>query len=837
MSDTMSRLSSKSPHTGNERNFSTPMMQQYAALKQTYADYLLLYRLGDFYELFMEDAEIGARILQIVLTKRPRGKDGDIPMAGVPYHAVDRYIGKLVQAGYKVAICEQVTQAGGKGIVERDVVRIVTPGTVLDEQTLDQKEHNYIMALSGSEAQSVRGSLYGMAVADLSTGIFQTAQIDAMSELIQICSLFDPSEILLSENQYNNPELLAHIKQACHANITRLTAWDHYTLHAENMLKTHFKVASLKGFGIGPRDRELAKAAAALLGYFLETQKGTVNHIRPPILYKPSQTVSLDSSTLSNLEVFKTLHEGRKDHTLVNVLDKTSTAMGGRMLKEWLRHPLRSSEAINQRLDSVEYFVKNRGVRESIVETLSHIYDVERLLSRLSVRIGNPADVLNIASSIEMMLSIRTQLLNEHAPELKVYLDTINPTLKKIAETIRSRLTDDPTVDVRNGGFIRDGYNSELDGLRRLARGGKDWLLELEQSEKSITGITSLKVRFNKVFGYYIEVSKSYVDKVPNHYMRIQTLVNAERFSTQELKEYEHKILRAQEKIDQLEYEMFQELVKEILLSTSDVQHGCDAISQIDCLVSLAIVADLNYYCRPDVQKRDMTHIENGRHPVIEQVVDIGQFVPNSVVLGGSAASLHIITGPNMAGKSVYIRQIALITLMAHIGSFVPAQKAEIGLVDRIFVRSGASDMITSGLSTFMVEMVETAYILNHATAQSLIVLDEIGRGTSTYDGISIAWAVAEYLVTHWGKAGSPKTLFATHYHELQKLTDDFPHVIANYHMAVEDHKGVPIFLHRVVRGESSHSYGVAVAQLAGVPEDVIQRARLMLQSLESTRA
>lgn len=809
------------------RSFSTPMMQQYAALKEEYQDHLLLYRLGDFYELFLDDAEIGAQVLQIVLTKRPRGKDGDIPMAGVPYHAVDRYIGKLVKAGYKVAICEQVSEANGKGIVEREVVRIVTPGTILDEKTLNQKEHNYLMSMC------VSGKKLGIAIADLSTGTFQATQI-AYNEhtLSHELSRFGPSEILLNDENYNNPTILGILNKQVDLNITRLAEWQDFTYKAQEKLKKHFNVSSLKGFGLQD-DKYAIEASAALLSYMQHTQRGSVEHMRSLNRYEPNETVALDTSTISNLELFKTLHEGTKEGSLLSVLDKTQTAMGGRMLKEWIRRPLRDKKSIHHRLDNVDYFLRQRRVRHTTREILSHIYDIERLLSRLSVGIGNAADLVNIASSLRSARLVKETLMNEHAQPLRKLLSELVSKNNDVMKLIDMQIVDEPPIDVRKGGLIKDGVDKELDELRTIMSGGKDWLIELEKQEKKRTGISTLKVRFNKVFGYYIEVSKSFSENVPQEYIRKQTLVNAERFITPELKEYEEKILTASEKSFTLEHNIFLDIVQRVLSYTESIQKTSKTIAKLDCLSTFAEVAYKNHYCMPEIVTSGRIEIHNGRHPVVETLLVGEQFVPNSVSLDQSKNQVHIVTGPNMAGKSVFIRQTALITLMAHIGSFVPAQSAKISLTDRIFVRSGASDMITSGLSTFMVEMVETAYILNHTSPRSLIILDEIGRGTSTYDGISIAWAVAEYLVTNWKKG--PKTLFATHYHELQELENVYPDRIANYHMAVEDHKGTPIFLHRVVPGGASHSYGVAVAKLAGIPEKVIKTAENMLKSYENS--
>ncbi len=812
------------------RTFSTPMMQQYASLKAQYADCLLLYRLGDFYELFLEDAHIGSRVLQIVLTRRPRGKDGDIPMAGVPYHAADRYIAKLVDAGYKVAICEQVSDPREKGIVKRDVVRIITPGTLLDEQSLKQKEHNYLMSLVLTPHE------LGVAVADLSTGSFELTQLEVTEEswpqiLATELERFNPAEVLVSDALYNNSEFL-FVLRSHGPQVTRVLEWDAYTHKAYDVLLKQFQVATLRGHGC-EHDTYAQEAGAGLLGYLGHTQKGAVRHISTLSRYDPTASVVLDPSTVSNLELFHPLHAQKYDDTagtLIQLLDETRSAMGGRMLREWLKRPLRSKKEIVNRLDRVEYCVQHPAFRERLRTIIESMYDVERIISRLSVRTGHVGDVVNLGKTLHAIDELKVMCMNEHSPLFHESAEGIDVHIHEVSSLIARQIIDNPPIDIRAGGFVADGVNSELDDLRQLLSGDTAWVTAYEQSEKERTGITTLRIRSNSVFGYYIEVSKSCRDRMPPEYIRTQTLVNAERYTTDELRVYEQKILTAQERIEKIEHEVFLALVEAILVHTSAIQQSAYTVANIDCLCSLAYRAQKSRYTRPDIHSGDELSIEHGRHPVVEERVK-SHFVPNSVTFDAQSAGLHIITGPNMAGKSVFMRQTALITLMAHIGSFVPAQRAKISLVDRVCVRSGASDMITSGLSTFMVEMVETAYILNHATEKSLIILDEIGRGTSTYDGVSIAWAVAEYLVTHWKKA--PKTLFATHYHELQDLQAQYPDRIYNAHMAVEDNQGKPIFLHRVVPGASSHSYGIAVAKLAGVPQEVITHAQERLAHLE----
>lgn len=808
--------------------FSTPMMQQYMRIKNEHSDALLMYRLGDFYELFLDDALIGAKVLQITLTRRPRGKDGDIPMAGVPYHAADRYIAKLVKAGYKVAICEQVSEPDSKGIVDREVVRIVTPGTILDEQSLAQKEHNYIMSVV------FQGSATAFAAADISTGDFYCGEYakDAPNfhALQQIVLRFKPAECLLHHDTYNNPEILGFLKTHGVSNCVSVSQWDDFTRRASTKLLKQFRIATLRSIGIDG-EKLAIEAAAALLGYVSETQRGHVEHLTSLKRFSSDDFVVLDQSTVSNLELFATLHEKKSEGSFIHAIDHTISGAGGRLLREWIKQPLRSLTEIQKRQHAVQEFLHNHTLREKIRETIAEMYDIERILARIATGIGNPADLVNLKTSLACAVRVLEQTHKIH--HLPAVSSSTMRCIKSIIEHIGNHIQDSPPLDVRGGDIIKDGVDMVLDDLRTVLHGGKSHIEMMEESEKESTGITTLKIRFNKVFGYYIEVSKSYVETVPSHYMRKQTLVNAERFMTPELKMYEEKIMAAQASSEELEYQLFLATVEKIEKISEDIQRISHCIATIDCFLSFAQCAYTYRYVQPKIVATGQIVISDGRHPVLEQLMEHHRFVPNSVKLDQSENQLHIITGPNMAGKSVYMRQVALITLLAHIGSYVPAKDATISIVDRIFVRSGASDMITSGLSTFMVEMVETAHILKYATQKSLIILDEIGRGTSTYDGVSIAWAVADYLVSQ-GKKG-PKTLFATHYHELQKLEMDHPERISNHHMAIEDHRGVPIFLYHIVKGPASHSYGIAVAQLAGVPENVIVRARTVLQGLESS--
>jgi len=805
------------------------MMKQYMDIKAQYPDCLLFFRLGDFYELFMDDAKIGAEVLDITLTARDRGRDGKIPMAGVPFHAVDSYLSKLVKAGYKVAICEQVTEPDGSGLVEREVVRIVTPGTVLEEGSLEKKENNYLITLTFDDYN------FALAAADVSTGFFQTYQIergDLEQLLVNELARLNPSECILSLHLYNQPKILKILKTLKNLNVFLFQDWVEHAQNAEENLKKHFGVVTLEGFGVG--DKPLAqKAAAALLGYLKHTQKDKVDHIRELSNFSSSEYLELDRSTIVNLELFSTIREGNKKGSLIHLLDKTKTSMGGRMLRQWLLKPLINKEHIEGRLDSVSEFLTKRTKRYEMEEVLLRVVDIERLISRLSVGIGNARDLVNLKFSLEEVKKVKNLLRdNFESGLLNSLANNISSELENVIKIVNESIVEEPPIDVKNGGMIKQGVDSSLDEIKESIKDSKRWIQELESKERDRTGINSLKVKFNQVFGYYIEITKSNLESVPDDYYRKQTLVNAERFITPELKHHEEIILTAEEKIKDLEYKLFLETVHKVLEFTIEIQQASKSIAGIDCLISFALLAEQNIYCRPEIAESGELKIINGRHPVVEKLLEEKEFVPNDSELNETDKQLLIITGPNMAGKSVYIRQTALITLMAQMGSYVPAGSALISIVDRIFVRSGAADVITAGLSTFMVEMVETAHILNNATSKSLIIMDEIGRGTSTYDGVSIAWAVAEYLVSN--TKISPKTMFATHYHELQKLEDEYPEKVKNFQVSAIEQNGELTFLHKVVPGGASHSYGIAVANLAGVPKEVTEKAMKVLSSLET---
>jgi DNA mismatch repair protein MutS len=806
--------------------FSTPMMQQYLRLKAQYPDCILLYRLGDFYEMFLDDAEIGAEILDITLTSRTRGKDGRIPMAGVPYHALDNYLYKLIAAGQKVAICEQVSEPG-KGLVEREVVRIVTPGTLLDEKNLQRKEHVYLLTLAfGKETLAA-------AAADLSTGKVLISELPVSSAestqrvLGQISALLHPSEVLIDK------ELAPELLTLCQKIFPCVTLFDQWAVATKQRSK---KIT--QQFGAGSAVHPLVKnelsreATAVLISYLESTQKMALPHLQfPQPLITPSH-LEMDPATVANLELFTNLRAptGEKNihaNTLIQVIDHTKTAMGGRLLRTWLRQPLTDQNQIEKRLDYVSYFMKQTQLRNTLQEKLSQIIDVERLLSRIVLNLGSPKDLKSLMEMLTLIWDVRNTVQNNEL--FSPFVDQMNEKILELRDYLQQILIEDPAFDPRQGNIIGEGVDQRLDELRETVSNSQNWIAQLEISERQKTGITSLKIRFNQVFGFYIEVSRANLSLVPNHFFRKQTLVNAERFITPELKEHEEIILNAKAETDQIEYQLFLKIVEHIRQHIQEIQAASTSIAQLDCVVSFAEVALQNHYTRPTFTTNGELDIDEGRHPVVEQILK-QQFVPNTVRLTPKEDQLLLLTGPNMAGKSVLMRQVALITIMAHIGCFVPAKKASISLTDRVFVRSGAADMITAGLSTFMVEMVETAQILHHATEKSLVIMDEIGRGTSTYDGMSIAWAVAETLIQ---KNTGPKTLFATHYHELQGLADEHSKKIRNGHMAVAERDGQPVFLYTLKRGGASHSYGLEVARLAGVPHKVIERAKVLLHELE----
>lgn len=820
-------------------NFQTPMMRQYAAIKSKHTDAILFFRLGDFYEMFLDDAKVGAEILDITLTARNKGKDGKIPMAGVPYHSADSYIAKLVKNGYKVAICEQVSDPSESGLVEREVVRVVTPGTLLDEKHLKQDSNNFVMGLElGSEK-------IGVAVADLGTGEYKATQANPEA-LADELERFRPREVLLSKEAYQDPKTLKRLKNLNVQAVFAFEDWPNSHNGAALHLRGFYDVETLEGFGLKGK-AEATVAAAALLKYLQETQKGRVQHLQSFSYYHAREFLALDATTIRNLELFSTLREGERSGSLWGVLNDTQTAMGGRMLRSWMLQPLVEADLINRRLEVVDFLVQNRDLRDKLRDNLQNVKDIERILSRLSVGTANGRDLVGLKESLEAVQEI-TEILPDVETQL---IASLQKTLglsatAEMADLIDTAIQDDPAATLREGGMIADGFNEDLDRLRQVTRGGKDWLARLEKKEKKRSGIESLKVGFNKVYGYYIEVSKAKAKNVPENYVRKQTLTNSERYITQELKEHEEKVLTAEEEVKELEYQLFGEVVDEVLQSLKPLQQIARAVATIDALANFAHLAESHRYTRPKIKPLcdAKTHptgaisgdvrIKGGRHPVIEKLQKEQQFVPNDTRLDSGENQIQIITGANMAGKSTYIRQVALIVLMAQMGSFVPAESAEISIVDRIFTRLGASDQLASGLSTFMVEMVETANILNNLTDDSLVILDEVGRGTSTYDGISIAWSIAEHLALNT----NAKTLFATHYHELTELGEQLENV-QNFSMAVADEPESEeiVFLYQVTPGGADRSYGIHVAQKAGLPRNVIRRAREILETLEEIRS
>jgi len=782
------------------------MMKQYMEIKERYKDAILFFRLGDFYEMFLEDAKIGSSVLSITLTKRDRGKDGEIPMCGVPFHAAESYIAKLNKAGYKVAICEQVSDPKKPGLVEREVVRVVTPGTVTDEKSLDKDKNNFIAALSLSKKS------FGLAYCDISTGDFFAGET---KDVFDILGRINPSEIILPKILYDNPSFLGMAKNYCRS-IFRFGTWDSY----------------IKEAGKDPAK----EASKALLGYFSETQKIQAKHISKISSIKDPNSIYLDKNAILNLEIFQTYKEGQREGSLIWLLDKTKTPMGARTLRQWVLSPLRKKEDIEARLLSVEGFVDNPNLRAKIPGTLCEIYDMERILAKISLGTESPRDVIALKYSLISSLKLKAVLdLNEQL--IRRQKDHIDENLAKVINEIEKTLNEDPPNTPREGGLIRTGIDQTLDSLKGEIENSSSFLRDLEAREKARTNIGSLKVRFNKVYGYYIEISKANLRLVPNDYIRKQTLVNAERFITEELKRHEEIVLRAEELINQREYEIYQNLIKGVLDYMQKIKACAKAVAVIDVIFAFSELAVKNNYVKPVIFGSDNNTIEiiDGRHPVIEQILPKGEFIPNNLLLN-SKNEVLIITGPNMSGKSTFVRQNALIVLMAQIGSFVPAKEAKISPVDGIYTRIGASDILSKGYSTFMVEMIETANILSNATSQSLVILDEVGRGTSTYDGVSIAWAVVEHLA----KKTHAKTLFATHYHELLKLSNLIPNV-RNYQVQVSETKdadGVDniIFLYKVIEGGASKSYGIHVAKLAGLPNTVIKRSYSILKLLEQRK-
>ncbi len=808
-----------------DNNTLTPMMQQYIETKKEYKDCILFYRLGDFYEMFFDDALTASRELEITLTGKNCGLEERAPMCGIPYHAVDGYLNKLVSKGYKVAICEQVEDPKqAKGIVKREVVRIVTPGTNLNTQALDETKNNYIMCIV------YIADRYGLSVADVTTGDYLVTEIDSSTKLRDEIYKFMPSEIICNEAFYMSGMDLDDMKNRLGITIYSLDAWYFDDAICERTLKEHFHVSSLEGLGLKDYDCGVI-ASGALLQYLLETQKNDLTHLSRLTGYVTGKYMLLDSSTRRNLELCETLREKQKRGSLLWVLDKTRTAMGGRTLRKYVEQPLIDAESIEERLNSVEELKNNAICREEIREYLGAIYDLERLMSRVTYQSANPRDLIALKSSLAMLPPIHCILADMSTKglcDIREQMDTLEDLCSLITEAIQ----EEPPLAMKEGGIIREGYSEEVDRLRNAKSDGKTWLAELEAKEREKTGIRTLKVKFNKVFGYYLEVTNSFKDQVPEYYTRRQTLANAERYTIPELKELEDTILGAEDKLYALEYQLYCEVRDKIAAEVVRIQKTAKAVAKLDVFASLAVVAERNNYVRPKINEKGVIDIKNGRHPVVEKMIPNDMFIANDTYLDDKKNRIAIITGPNMAGKSTYMRQSALIVLMAQIGSFVPAKSANIGLVDRIFTRVGASDDLASGQSTFMVEMTEVANILRNATSKSLLILDEIGRGTSTFDGLSIAWAVVEHISN--GKLLGAKTLFATHYHELTELEGKISNV-NNYCIAVKENGDDIVFLRKIVKGGADKSYGIQVAKLAGVPDSVIARAKEIAEELSDS--
>ena len=800
----------------------SPMMQHYLQTKEEYPDCILFYRLGDFYEMFFEDAKIVSRELELTLTGKSCGQEERAPMCGVPFHAYESYMNRLVAKGYKVAICEQMEDPKqAKGMVRREVIRVVTPGTNINEQALDEGKNNYIMCIVSLSDQ------FGVATADVTTGDFFVTEVDSKRRLLDELYKFSPTEVVCNEALFMSGLDIDDLKNRVGIVLYSLEHWYFDDSLCENTLKEHFRVNSLEGLGLADLECGMI-ASGSLLKYLYETQKNSLEQISAIHPYTTGKFMVLDSSTRRNLELVETLREKAKRVSLLGVLDKTKTAMGARMLRSFVEQPLIEKEEIEGRLDAIEELMQRAIDREELREYLNPVYDLERLLTRITYQSANPRDLTAFKSSIGMIPHIRGILLELQSKEIQGICEDMD-TLEDLYTLIDAAIEEEPPITVREGGIIKDGYHEEIDRLREAKSQGKNWLAELEAKEREKTGIKNLKIKFNKVFGYYLEVTNSFKDLVPDYYTRKQTLTNAERYITPELKEMEDMILGAEDKLVQLEYELFRELREQIAKNVVRIQKTAKALAKIDVFASLALISEQNHYCRPSLNQNGRIDIKNGRHPVVEKMINNDMFIANDTYLDNQKNRISVITGPNMAGKSTYMRQTALIVLMAQIGCFVPAETADIGIVDRIFTRVGASDDLASGQSTFMVEMTEVANILRNATGNSLLILDEIGRGTSTFDGLSIAWAVVEHISNP--KLLGAKTLFATHYHELTELEGKLDNV-NNYCIAVKEKGDDIVFLRKIVKGGADKSYGIQVAKLAGVPDSVIERAKEIAEEL-----
>ena len=800
----------------------SPMMQEYVKTKQQYKDCILFYRLGDFYEMFFEDALTVTKELEITLTGKDCGLEERAPMCGVPFHAAETYINRLIEKGHKVAICEQVEDPKkAKGLVKREVIRVVTPGTTLDASSLDESKNNYLMSIVSLEDH------FGCAIADITTGDCFLTEIDKPAKLLDEINKFLPAEIICNDAFFMSGIDAENLKNRLGICIFPLDAWYFDDALCRRTLKEHFHVNTLEGLGIQDYDSGVI-ASGALFLYLQETQKSALSHMAGIRPYTAEKYMLIDSSSRRNLELVETLREKNKRGSLLWVLDKTKTAMGARTLRSYVEQPLIDAAEINQRLEALEELNNNPMLRDEIREYLNPIYDLERLISRISYQSANPRDLVAFSSSLEMLPHIRQILKEFKSPLLVAVCEDMDP-LEDLAMLIKQAIVEEPPMAQKDGGIIREGYHPDVDKYRRSRTDGKKWLAELEAREKERTGIKSLKIKYNRVFGYSLEVTNTFKELVPENYVRKQTLTNAERYITQELKDLEDLILGAEDRLYALEYELFCQVRDKIGSEVVRIQKTAKSVAALDVFASLALVAQRNNYVRPKINESGVLDIKNGRHPVVEQMIENDMFIANDTYLDNHKKRISVITGPNMAGKSTYMRQTALIVLMAQIGSFVPAEKANIGIVDRIFTRVGASDDLASGQSTFMVEMTEVANILRNATSKSLLILDEIGRGTSTFDGLAIAWAVIEHISDT--RLCGAKTLFATHYHELTELEGKIPGV-NNYCIAVKEKGDDIVFLRKIVKGGADKSYGIQVAKLAGVPEAVIQRAKELVEEL-----
>jgi len=800
----------------------TPLMRQYFKIKDEHPGTILLFRVGDFYETFADDAQLISKELGITLTKRNNGGD-QTPLAGFPYHALDNYLPKLVKKGYKVAVCDQTenpdeAKKAGRKIVNREVTEITTPGVTMSEKLLDHKRNNYIASLYWD------GDTIGVAFSDISTGEFALSHIHE-ENLDSLLAAIQPSEILVQQKKKNKLD-----EKLTHHNITYIEDWVYEGDYGYKLLTEHFETHSLKGFGV--ENLKIAQVAAgSLMHYMQETQKAYLHHLRRLYAYESNEFMSLDAATKRNLELATSIQEGGTEGTLISILDDTCTAMGGRLLRRWIMRPLKRLKPIQQRLDAVDKLFNSHDIRNSLREELEQIGDMERLISRICMGRTNARDVVQLKLSLAQIPRLKSQISSIDDPLLQDILSRLK-LLIEVQERVNSALKEDPPASVRDGGMIEEGFNEELDELRDVAKNGKKYIAKIKDELAKEHNISSLKIGYNKVFGYYIEVTNTHKDKVPDSFIRKQTLVNSERYITPELKEVEEKVLSAEERSKTLEYELFEELRLYVAEFADDVQQVAQAVGELDVLQGFAAVAFHNNYAKPEVGDHEEIDIKKGRHPVVEKSLPMGEpFIPNDIKLNNEDQQILIITGPNMAGKSIILRQTGLIVLLAQVGSFVPAKSANIGMVDKIFTRVGASDNLAAGESTFLVEMNEAANILNNATPRSLILLDEVGRGTSTFDGLSIAWSLAEYLHNHAPVAA--KTLFATHYHELNELEQMYERT-KNYNVQVKEHDGKVVFLRKLVRGGADHSYGIQVADMAGLPQVVIERAKEILKNLEN---